>query len=138
MLCILWLAFVGLWIRVAQYTTFHELLDSLRLLLIMSLAYSLVLVTWVLHNISIYKRKGPRKQNCDLELFPDHDYMGATVDLRVDCQSEPEIVIDLLEGTKYYLPKEASSGEVLRPVAHAISDRARENEESIRRGTRDL
>jgi len=106
---------------VAQYTTFRDFLDSLRLLLLITLAYSGVLLAWVLHNISIHRRKGPRTELREFTMFPSHDYLGAPVDLRVDCLSESEIVIDLVRGTKCYLPKQEVSGQVLLPLANGSS-----------------
>jgi hypothetical protein len=74
-----------------------------------------------IHNIAIYRRKGPRTQVREFAMFPDHDYLGVPVDLRVDFLSESEIVIDLVNGTKCYLPKQAVSGQGLLALAHALS-----------------
>jgi hypothetical protein len=130
LLALLWIGFAAAWIRVAQYTTFHELLDSLLLLLLLTVAYSLMLVAWVLYNISIYRRKGPRNQVREFALFPTQDYLGAPVDLRVDCLSESEIVIDLVDGTKYYLPRRADSRRALLALVHATSETILETEKS--------
>ena len=131
---LLWLAFVGSWIRVARNITLHELLDSLRLLLLLTVAYSLVLAAWVLHNVAIYRRKGPRKHVREFAMFPARDYLGAPVDVRVDCLSESEIVIDLVKGTKCYLPQQAVSGHALLPLVHAVGGATFENEESLEGG----
>src|SRR5215469_8015193 len=104
LIALLWLGFVASWVRVAQHTTFHELLDSLRLLLLMTLAYALVLIAWVLHNLSIHRRKGPRTKVREAKILPAHDYLGVPVEVSVDRLSESEIIVDLVEGKKYYLP----------------------------------
>jgi hypothetical protein len=118
-LALLWLGFVASWVRVAQHTTLHEVLDALRLLLLLTLAYSLSLVVWVLHNQSIYRHKGPRRAVRETAVLPAHDYLGVPVEVRVDRLSESEIVVDLTEGIKYYLPQQAVSD--LLPLAHATS-----------------
>jgi hypothetical protein len=130
-LTLLWLGFAVSWIHVAQHTTLHELLDSLRLLLIMTLAYSLLLMAWVLYNIAIYRRKGPRTKVREFALLPGHDYLGAPVDVRVDCLSESEIVVDLVEGTKCYLTRPAVSG--LLPLVHATSETILETKETAQK-----
>ena len=128
----LWLGFAAAWIRVAQHTTLREFLDSLRLLLLMTLAYSLVLAAWVLHNVAIYRRKGPRNNVRESALFPAHDYLGTPLDVRVDRLSESEIVIDLMEGKKCYLPQQAVLG--LLPLVHATSETTLETEEPVKSG----
>jgi hypothetical protein len=131
-LILLWLAFGAAWVRVARQTTLHELVASLRLLFLLTLAYSLVLLAWVLHNVSIFRRKGPRKGVRESGIFPNHDYLGVPVDIRVDCLSEPEVVIDLVEGTKRYLPQQAVLDHSLFPLSRAVSDAAHESEEAAR------
>ena len=129
---LLWLGFAASWIRVAQHATLRELMDSLRLLLLMTLAYSLVVAAWVLHNVAIYRRKGPRNKARESALMPAHDYLGMPLDVRVDRLSESEIVIDLIDGKKFYLPQQAVSS--LLPLVHATSETSLETGDPVKSG----
>jgi len=97
----------------------------------MTLAYSLLLGAWVLHNVAIYRRKGPRNKVREFALLPGYDYLGTPVDVRVDCLSESEIVVDLVEGTKCYLPQPA--GSELLPLVHATSETILETKETAQK-----
>lgn len=130
---LLWLGFAASWIRVAERTSLHEFFDSLRLLLVLTLGYALLLLAWVLHNFSIYRRKGPRTSVRQAEPLPARDYLGVPIDVRVDPLTESEIVVDVFESRKCYLPRPAASD--LIPLARATSGTEVETGQSVQRVT---
>lgn len=122
-LAALWLAFVGLWIRVFQQTHLKDVGAALGLLLGLGALYGLSVGVWVAHNISLARRRNRRRATETITIFPSHDYLGLPIEIRSNLMTEQEIEIKILNGVKQYLPLD-KPGE-LANLEIAITDRTR-------------
>jgi hypothetical protein len=109
---LLWLAFVGLWIRVFQQVTAAAVIASLELLSLIAIGYVVLLGAWIGHNVAIFKAKGPRMGVRELGLYPAHDYLGVPVSIQVGLQTEQEIVVDVVNGSKCYRSAESRTDDL--------------------------
>jgi hypothetical protein len=105
---VLWLGFVGLWIRVFQQTQLTDVGASLGLLLGLGGLYGVTVAIWVSHNISLARRKNRRRASEEITLFPSHDYLGLPVEIRSNLMTEQEIEIRISKGVKQYLVADKS------------------------------
>lgn len=101
-LIVLWLGFVGLWIRVFQQTHLRDVATSLGLLLGLGAFYGLTVAIWVGHNISLARRRSRRRATENITIFPSHDYLGLPVEIRSNLTTEQEIEIRIVNGVKHY------------------------------------
>jgi hypothetical protein len=60
-LTLLWMTFPLLWYRANQRTVSGYAVDSLVFLLWMTVTYGIVVGVWILHNVRIWRKKGPRR-----------------------------------------------------------------------------
>jgi hypothetical protein len=104
-LIVLWLAFVGLWIRVFQQTHLQDVAASLGLLLGLGALYGVTVAIWVGHNISLARRRNRRRATENITIFPSHDYLGLPVEIRSNLMTEQEIEIRIVNGVKHYSNK---------------------------------
>jgi len=125
----LWLAFVGLWLRVFQQTELKDVGASLGLLLGLGAIYGITVAVWVGHNISLARRRNRRRASEEIAIFPSHDYLGLPVEIRSNLVTEQEIEIRIVNGVKQYLPRDKSAG-LERPEAAVSGDRHRASEEA--------
>ena len=109
-LTLLWLGFVGLWMRVFQQTRLQDVAASLGLLLGLGGVYGITVAIWVGHNISLARRRNRRKATENITIFPSHDYLGLPVEIRSNLMAEQEIEIKIVNGVKQYLPVNESAG----------------------------
>jgi hypothetical protein len=121
-LIVLWLAFVGLWLRVFQRTELKDVGASLGLLLGLGGLYGVSVAIWVSHNISLARRKNRRRASEEITIFPSHDYLGLPVEIRSNLVTEQEIEIRIVNGVKQYLPQDKSA-DLARLDAAVASDR---------------
>ncbi|HSP70381.1 MAG TPA: hypothetical protein VLN48_21800 [Bryobacteraceae bacterium] len=108
LLALLWLGFVGLWVRVFQRTELKDVGVSLGLLLGLGGLYGLTVAIWVGHNISLARRRNRRRANEEITIFPSHDYLGLPVEIRSNLVTEQEIEIRISNGVKQYLVADKS------------------------------
>ena len=75
-----WVVFVWAWIHVSQRTSLATLLWGVAAIAVTTLVALSVTVWWVVHNLRIYRRKGPRK-SVPIAM-PDYrsDFMGRSLD----------------------------------------------------------
>ena len=99
----LWLAFVGLWVRVFQRTQLRDVGASLGLLLGLGGLYGVAVAIWVGHNISLARRRNRRRASENITIFPSHDHLGLPVEIRSNLMAEQQIEIRISNGVKQYL-----------------------------------
>jgi len=99
---LLWLNFIFLWARVYQITTIKDVTDSLAYLANLLTVYALLVAVWVIHNIRIYRNKGPRLRPKWVSFSSTHDSLNQQINRSVDVEQEQEIVVDVIRTEKFF------------------------------------
>ncbi len=111
-----WLLFAWSWHRV---TTDRPEVGELRVLMVAAvIVVPLLTLSWVAHNVGIYRRKGPRKAGRAVPLHYEQDFNGRTIDAdfdRLACARRIDVVVD--GGVKRFV--EVGAAEA-RPPAPAL------------------
>jgi hypothetical protein len=106
---LLWVSFVGLWFRVYEITTVKDVTDSLYYLTHLITAYGLLVTVWVVHNIRIYRKKGPRLRTRSVVFSDTCDCLNHPINRAVDMHHEQAIIVDVVRGEKFFLDPSASA-----------------------------
>ena len=130
-LTVLWLGFVGLWMRVFQQTRLQDVAASLGLLLGLGGIYGITVAIWVGHNISLARRRNRRRATENITIFPSHDYLGLPVEIRSNLMAEQEIEIKIVNGVKQYLPVNESAGLLGQAITVASQPTVSEELENL-------
>jgi hypothetical protein len=101
-LVLLWLGFPALWYRVYTITSMTSVTDSIGYLLGIMSAYGLLLTVWVLHNISIHRRKGPRRGVRMMTYAGPHDALKNYITVKADLKRTQAISINVINGRKIF------------------------------------
>jgi hypothetical protein len=104
---LLWLFFIFLWYRVSSNSSRQEFTDSLSYLGSMVSAYGVLVTVWVLHNIRIFRKKGPRLGRRQVSVSRTHDYLNQQITKMVNIQQEQEIIVEVSGGQKFFLARPA-------------------------------
>lgn len=101
-----WLIFAWLWWRVFR----HQTLGRELIIIVVAIGAFIPIVTslWVLHNLNIHRRKGPRRSVMHVDKIYERDWAGREV--AADWQAlslAPSIVVTVEEGVKRYRAEEA-------------------------------
>lgn len=105
-----WLLFFGGWLMVARNPAAQLGAPKLATLIIGSvLAFPLITLLWVRHNVGIYVRKGPRRTSANPALDYKQDWHGLPVTGDWPAlQAAPHVIVGIREGTKYFEPARES------------------------------
>jgi hypothetical protein len=103
LLGLLWLNFVALWGRVHTITTVRDLKDSLYCLGVVTAAYSLLVVIWVVHNIRIFRKKGPRLTVRQVNFSSRRDSLNQQINQTVDVRCSRNIAVHVIRGQKLFM-----------------------------------
>jgi len=101
-LCFLWLSFVGLWYRVYWVTTAPDVTNAITYLSSVISSYSILVTIWILHNIAIFKRKGPRTNVRMLQFTMTHDQLRSYISARTDLKTAQAIAVSIVDGRKTF------------------------------------
>jgi hypothetical protein len=105
-ICLLWLNFVALWVRVYTFaSTKHDAAVSLSYIGKVTVLYGLLVTAWVVHNIRIFRKKGPRLRARLAGFSQTHDSLNHQINTAVDLGREQEIVVDVIRGQKFFLKR---------------------------------
>jgi hypothetical protein len=99
---LLWLNFAFLWWRVYHITTIKDVTDSLTYLGDLLTVYALLVAIWVIHNIRIYRHKGPRLRPKWVGFSSTHDCLNQQINRDVDVEHEQEIIVDVIRAEKFF------------------------------------
>jgi hypothetical protein len=99
---ILWLLFVALWYRVYGITTIVDVSNAITYLVVTVSLYGIVVTVWVMHNISIYRKKGARKGVRVLSYAAIHDHLGSYIVAKTDLTQKQSITINVANGRKIF------------------------------------
>lgn len=101
-----WFLFFWLWWRVFHQQTLGR--ELIVVVVAIGAAIPLITALWVLHNLNIYRRKGPRRGVVLVEKTYERDWSGREV--IADWQAlavAPLIVVTVEQGIKRYCAEEA-------------------------------
>ena len=113
-----WALFVYWWWLVVQRVSAHEIRFTL---LVIGIALGVILVLtalWVVHNVRIFRIRGPRQQMRSVAQDSSHDTVGRNVqfpEVPEDCLSAAVVHVRIRDGVKLYLPA-AAAGEPKMPA----------------------
>jgi hypothetical protein len=110
-LVILWLGFVGLWFRVYYISMPKDITNATIYLTSITLAYGLLVTAWILHNLAIFHRKGPRKNLRFLNHVPTHDELRSYIVAKTDLKATQVITVNVFEGRKLFSDSAAPAAE---------------------------
>jgi len=116
---LLWLNFVFLWGRVYNLTTVKDITDSLVYLGDLLTVYGLIVALWVIHNIRIYRNKGPRLRPKWIDFSGSHDCLNQQINCAVDVEWEQEIIVDVIHSEKIF---RSASAPVEEPELTTLSN----------------
>ena len=117
---LLWLNFVFLWGRVYHITTFKDVTDSLAYLANLLTVYGLVVAIWVIHNIRIYRHKGPRLRAKWIGFSNTHDSLNQQINRTIDVEKEQEIIVDVIHAEKFFRGAEEPVNEPVLTTSSRI------------------
>jgi hypothetical protein len=101
-LVLLWLLFVVLWYRVSRITTIGDVKDAVTYLTGITAVYAVLVTAWVLHNIAIYRKKGPRKGVLLLSFSAIHDNLGSYIVAPPDITQKQVITVTVANSRKVF------------------------------------
>ena len=103
-LCVvgLWLLFAALWYRVYGITTVVDITNAITYIVVTISAYAILVTVWVLHNIAIYRRKGPRRSVRFLSYAGIHDGLGSYIVVKADVKEKQTIRVSVADGRKVF------------------------------------
>ena len=84
---------------------YGEFADSLSYLGSLMSAYGVLVTAWVLYNIRIFRKKGPRLGRRQVSVSRTHDYLNQQITKMVNIQQEQEIVVEVSRGQKFFLAR---------------------------------
>ena len=99
---LLWLLFVALWYRVYGITTVSDLTGAFTYVTGIIIVYGIVITAWILHNIAIFRRKGPRRGVLHLEFAAIHDRLGSYIVAPPNIKQTQSIVVNVSDGRKIF------------------------------------
>lgn len=100
-----WLLFVWSWIRVAQETSVGTVLSGIVVLAVMTVVAVAITLWWILHNLGIYKRKGPRRSVPLVMPEYRNDFLGRDLDGDwMLLRRSSVVLVRMDEGDKRFLP----------------------------------
>lgn len=102
-LALLWLLFVALWYRVYGVTTLRDITGAAVYLAGITIVYTLMMTLWIRHNLSIYRRKGPRRKGVVVMDFAAiHDRLGSYIVSPPGIKEKQTIIVTVNEGRKVF------------------------------------
>jgi hypothetical protein len=108
---LLWSNFIFLWARVYTITTIKDVTESLTYLTNLILAYGLIVAIWIIHNIRIYRARGPRLRSRTVEFSDARDCMNQQISRVGDILREQEITVEVIGGEKFIVAKDRTLNE---------------------------
>ena len=113
-LTVLWLNFVALWLRVYHITTIADAFGSFLSVAGLISAYVVVVTWWIIHNLRIHWKKGPRRGARVLPFMATHDSLHRYISTRIDLHHRQEIIVDVVNDRKVFIAAPVSqTGEVV-------------------------
>ena len=109
-LLFLWVSFAALWYRAYWVTTAPDVTNAITYLSSVISTYSILVTVWVLHNIAIYRRKGPRTNVRILQFSMTHDQLRSYISTKTDLKGTQAIAVSVVDGRKTF------SEEVTKPT----------------------
>ena len=102
-LTLLWINFVALWLRVYHITSIADAFGSFLSIAGLFSVYVVVVGWWVIHNLRIHWKKGPRRGTRIVPFMATHDSLHRYISSRVDLRHGQEIIVDVVGDRKVFL-----------------------------------
>jgi hypothetical protein len=99
---LLWLLFVALWYRVYWITTIGDIKDAIAYLAGITAVYGALVTIWVLHNIALYRKKGPRRGVLVMSFSAIHDRLGSYIVAPAGTRQKQAITVTVADGRKVF------------------------------------
>jgi hypothetical protein len=97
-----WLLFAALWYRVYWITSIGDVKDAVAYLAAITAVYGALVTVWVLHNVAIYRKKGPRKGVVSLSFSAIHDNLGSYIVAPPNITEKQTITVTVADGRKVF------------------------------------
>jgi hypothetical protein len=110
-LTVLWVNFVALWLRVYHITSISDAFGSFLSIAGLISAYGVLVVWWIIHNLRIYRKKGPRRGARVVPFLATHDSLHRYISSRVDLRHQQEIIVDVVADRKVFIAAPAAQPE---------------------------
>jgi hypothetical protein len=119
----LWLNFAAFWLRVYHLTSIADAFGSFVSLAVLISAYGVVVGWWIVHNLRIHRRKGPRRGARVVPYMATHDTLHRYISNKVDLHRGREILVDVIGDRKIFtaVADRPSAERVLAGVTQASS-----------------
>jgi hypothetical protein len=75
-----WALFIAGWVKVGRGVTEGTVVSTLLLIVGVTVISLTVTIFWIAHNVSIFRRKGPRTNARDIDFEFDKDFLGRDLD----------------------------------------------------------
>jgi hypothetical protein len=112
-IALLWLNFIALWVRVYSITTITDVRDSITYIGHFGVAYSVLVTLWILHNIRIFRHKGPRLGQRLIPFAGTQDSLNQPIYEAAGVRRDQEIVVEVIQGRKFFLHGSGSPNDPL-------------------------
>ena len=106
-----WVLFAWWWWLVFQRVSDAEVRFTIVFVAVSLAAIVVLTVAWAIHNVRIFRRKGPRRAPAAAPPEPTRDTVGRELrlpGLPEACRTAPMVTIRVDGGTKIYEPREAA------------------------------
>ena len=108
---LLWLNFVALWAHVYTITTIDVVRESFSYITHFGVAYAFLVTLWILHNVRIFRKKGPRLNPRLIPFTGTHDSLNQPIFESEGVRSDQEIVVKVIRGQKFFLPASSAPND---------------------------
>lgn len=97
----MWGVFIWSWARVVRGATASDVVDTMILVASILLVVVVLTMLWVGHNVSIYRKKGPRRSLATVEFTCDRDFLGREIEAEWALIAASQVVeVEIVEGRK--------------------------------------
>jgi hypothetical protein len=99
----LWLNFAAFWYRVYHLTSISDAFGSFLSVAVLISAYGFVVGCWIIHNLRIHRKKGPRRGARIVPFVATHDSLHRYISTRADLRHCQEIIVDVVGERKVFI-----------------------------------
>ena len=99
-----WALFIASWVKVGRGVTGDTVVTTLLLVVGVAVISLSVTILWIAHNVSIFRRKGPRTNARDIDFEFNKDFLGRDLDADWDAVGQSsKILVAVREDFKSFV-----------------------------------
>ena len=121
----LWLNFAAFWFRVYHVTSISDAFGSFLSIAGLISAYGILVACWIIHNLRIHRKKGPRRGARIVPFMATHDHLRRYISSRVDLRHAQEIIVEIVGDRKVFVAATAP-----QPEEHVLAGMTEERSNS--------